>query len=214
MSPTVKTAPPAPAPPAPSEPANRTVSRPRRRGVSRRATAAIWVACLAGGVAVGVLTDGGIVVSGRPDRAEPASEGTNVDAAGWTARAGSEASVRTDPSGAAADASDVRADGDRAAVDGSGDPPAGGTSARSPRRSGAGGLDGRDAESILEAIVPGVVIPPLDGQPGQSTTTTTEPASTTTTTSEPPTTTTSSVPTVPGGGSGPVITPLPPVRNP
>lgn len=177
--------------------------------MSRRTTVAIWAACLVGGIAVGVLTDGGIVVSGRPDKAEPASEGTNVDAARWEPPASDEDPGRTGTSRDAVEASDVRTADGRDGTDPSDEPPPGGSSARSPRRPGASGLDGREAASILETIVPGVVIPPLDDRPRQSTTTSTEPPSTTTT-SEPTTTTTSSVPTDPGGGSGPIITPLPP----
>jgi hypothetical protein len=188
--------------------------------VSRRATLAIWAACLAGGVGIGALTDGGTVPPARPDRAEPASEGTNVDAAGWRPSGADKTLGRAGPSRRAADASVAAVDEDEAeAAVGRSDPPTNGAGRRSPHRSRAGGSDGRDASSIIETIVPGIVIPPLDGQPGEpgeSTTTTTEPSSTTTT-SEPPsstTTTMSSIPPVPGGGSGPVVSPLRPGRGP
>jgi len=193
--------------------------------VSRRAALAIWAACLAGGVGIGVLTDGGAVVPAGPDGAEPASEGTNVDAAGWQPAGENETSGKVGPSRRAADAAsgDGEDDDDEAAVDRS-DPPASGPSGRTPHRSRASGRgsrdgrDGREATSIIETIVPGIAIPPLDGQPGvpgESTTTTTGPSSTTTT-GEPSstTTTTSSVPPEGGGGSGPVVSPLRPGRGP
>jgi hypothetical protein len=188
--------------------------------VSRRATLAIWAACLAGGVGIGVLTDGGTVVPARPGRAEPASEGTNVDAAAWRPSGADKNPGRAGPSRRVADAPVPAGDEneDEASAERS-DPPTNGAGGRSPHRSRAGGSDGRDASSILETIVPGIVIPPLDGQPGEpgeSTTTTTE-RSSTTTTSEPSastTTTTSSVPPDPGGGSGPVLSPLRPGRGP
>jgi hypothetical protein len=176
--------------------------------VSRRAAVAIWAACLVGGVVVGVLTDGGIVVRDRPDRADPASAGTNVDAARWKPPGEDETSGRAGTAREAVAANASRGDDGSGPSDRS-DPPARGPSRRSPDRSRSSEVDASDARSIIDTIVPGIVIPPFEGQPGDSggSTTTSEPPSTTTTT-EPTTTTTSSVPTDPGG-SGPIITPLP-----
>jgi hypothetical protein len=177
--------------------------------VSRRRALAIWAACLAGGVAIGVVTDGGTVAPARPERTDPASEGTNVDAAGWNPPGADEASRSARPSQEAVDSSGRRGDDDEAPAD---RPDRTETTSeprrRSPHRSRPGRLDGRDSRTIIETIVPVIVIPPFGGQPAEpsESTTTTEPPSTTTTT-EPSTTTTSSVPPDPGGGTGPIDTP-------
>ena len=181
--------------------------------MSRRATLAIWAACLAGGVVVGVLTDAGIVVPGRTDRTDPASEGTNVDAAGWKPPSEDETSGGAATARDTADAGAVEGNDEAGAADRS-DPPTSDPRRRSPDGSRVAQVDAGDARSIIETIVPGIVIPPLEGEPDQpgGSTTTTEPPSTTTTTG--PSTTTSSVPPDPGGGSGPIITPLPPTQTP
>jgi hypothetical protein len=160
-----------------------------------------------------VLTDGGDRPPAAPrGRSEPASEGTNADAAGWQAPAEGEASSEREASPEAGGGSAAREDGDGEAPADRSDPPTSRPSRRTPHGSRLDDVDGRDARAIIESVLPGIVIPSFDGPHGDSTTTT-EPSSTTTTSEPPTTTTTSSVPPDTGGGPGPVITGVPTARN-
>jgi hypothetical protein len=208
----------APRPAAPQAESGRPgPPRRRRRGLGRRATLAIWAACLAGGVGIGVLTDGGDRSPAAPrGRSEPASEGTNADAAGWQAPAEGEASREREAPPEASGGSAAREDGDGEAAADRSDPPTSRPSRHTPHGSRLDDIDGRDARAIIESVLPGIVIPSFDGRPGGSTTTTeppSPPGDSTTTTEPPSTTTTSSVPPDTGGGPGPVITGVPTARS-
>ncbi|HEY8526409.1 MAG TPA: hypothetical protein VIL48_15660 [Acidimicrobiales bacterium] len=174
-----------------------------RRGLSRRAALAIWAACLAGGVGLGVLTD---------DRGGPApGPGGGVEAA--------EPAAAEDAAEPADGRSASRAPGGADSQDGA--PPAPGSapipaartpwstapsSPSAPAAPGAiadvGDLEGADARAIVEMVLAGLVPPfapvpgtpdttaappPATDPPPPSVTTTDPPASTTTeTTAEPP----------------------------
>lgn len=180
--------------------------------MTRGTTLAIWVSCLAGGVGLGVLTDGGtgptplqdgvderIDRSGmRPPNPVAATEDDADDQAGSARRAGGSSSPEAD---GVASGSDLSAAADAGPRPGARPRPGG------PR---LGAAD----PSILDGVLPDVTLLPPGGLEPDESTTTTEPPSSTTTTSEPPTSTTETTTGSGGTGSDPLVTPLPDVRNP
>lgn len=184
----------------------------RRRGLSRRATLAIWATCLVGGVGIGVLTDGGDGPASRRDEREPSAAERLVPPSQQATPAPSR-----DEGGTGAGERDASSRSGATRGRAGDDPgrPAGGSPATdgAAGSAGSGGpqprlteMDRRDVEWIIERVLPGVVVPPLDRPPAESTTTS-EPPTSTTTTSEPPTSTTST--TDGSGGPGPGATTLP-----
>jgi hypothetical protein len=184
-------------------------TRRRTRGTH---AAAIWAVCLAAGIGIGVLTDGGDgpLPRAEPEAAEdgdrlpaPAGEeatdlidhvaGTAVTRGADEAAAGVAAAAATDPLAALVE----------------GTAPATGSTAPDAEDL-VGGLPEGPAREILEDLLPDVIVDPPAGEAPGGTTSTTVAPSTTTTTAAPITTTT----TAPPGGGGPVITPLPDVGGP
>lgn len=183
-------------------------ARRRTRGTH---AAALWAACLAAGIGIGVLTDGGDgPLPGRDepgpeedrDRLSPPVDGETADlidhVAGPAATPGVDEAAGA-PAAAVADPFTALVDGTAPAT-GSTVPDA---------EDVVGGLPEGPARDILEDLLPDVTVPPPPGGlPGDTTSTTAAP--TTTSTTAAPTTTT----TAPPGGGGPAITPLPDVGGP
>jgi hypothetical protein len=183
-------------------------TRRRTRGAH---AAAIWAVCLAAGIGIGVLTDGGDgpLPRGEPEVEDsdrlpaPAGEGADhlIDRVAGTA------ATRGADEAAAGIASAAATDPLASLVEGSA--PATGPTAPDAEEL-VEGLPEGPARDILEDLLPDLDVDPPGGEePGDTTSTTGAP--TTTTTTEAPTTTTT---TAPPGGGGPLITPLPDVGGP
>lgn len=175
---------------------------------------AIWAACLAAGVGVGVLTDGD--TGPLPRGGEPGAEDDRPTLRAPEDDPAGEQGDQAAPSPGTGPADEVARAVGRDAPDVR-DTAADGAASTAPpppdMRSQLDGVSEAQALAILEAIMPPVLVdPPLDAGPRWTAPTIEAP--TTTTTRPPPasssTTTTARRP----GGRGPVITPLPGAGGP